>query len=160
GIDLDRFVRQFGPLPARTACAAVGQAALGLQYLHDHGLAHRHIKPDNLMLAAGPTRAGGPNKRTVKARDPGPARWQGAPRLPGDMMLPGAVTGTPDYLAPEQASDASVADIRSDLYCLGGTLFYLLTGRTPFAHHAATLAKLNAHAYEQAPDLRAWRPEA
>jgi hypothetical protein len=143
GIDLKQLVERDGPLPVAEACELVRQAALGLQYLHERGLVHRDVKPSNLMLVA-PASGGReppvgtvkvPPVGTVKVLDLGLARWRKAAGAEGDLTDPGQFMGTPDYLAPEQAEDAARADIRADLYGLGCTLFYLLTGRAPFAHH-------------------------
>jgi hypothetical protein len=76
-----------------------------------------------------------------------------------DLTNAGQVLGTPDYLAPEQITNAAGADVQADLYGLGATLFYLLAGRAPFAHHRGVSAKLDAHGGEAAPDVRTLRPE-
>jgi serine/threonine protein kinase/Flp pilus assembly protein TadD len=149
GIDLYRLVQQRGPLPAAEACDLVRQAALGLQHLHERGLVHRDIKPSNLMR----TPAG-----TVKVLDLGLARLRSSLGAE-ELTTPNMVMGTPDYLAPEQIDDAAAADIRADLYGLGATLYYLLTGKAPFAHHQDALAKLKAHGMETVQDVRALRPE-
>jgi serine/threonine protein kinase len=120
GSDLQRLVAESGPLPVGKACDYVRQASLGLQHAHEAGLIHRDIKPGNLMLAPG----GG-----VKILDFGLARFAHAG---GDMTVTGQVVGTPAYIAPEQAEDAKRADVRSDIFSLGCTLFYLLTGRLPY----------------------------
>src|SRR5262249_1784919 len=124
GVDLERLVKQRGPLPIAEACELIRQAALGLHYLHQRGLAHRDVKPSKLMRT--------PNG-TVKVLDLGLARWcieaEGGHGLTGA----GRVMGTPDFLAPEQIENAADVDARGDVYGLGGTLYYLLTGRAPFA---------------------------
>jgi len=149
GIDLHRLVKENGPLPVDEACDLVRQAALGLQYLHKRGLIHRDIKPSNLMRT---------QEGIVKVLDLGLARWQTAPG-PDDLTSPNQAMGTPDYMAPEQINNAAGVDIRADLYSLGATLFCLLAGRAPFAHHRDTLAKMNAHGYETPADVRSLRPE-
>jgi serine/threonine protein kinase len=148
GEDLGRLVQRLGPLPVAEACELTRQAALGLQYLHERGLVHRDVKPSNLMRTA---------EGTVKVLDLGLARWkvQGA----GELTATEQLLGTPDFLAPEQVRDAAAADLRADLYGLGGTLFYLLTGRAPFAHHQGVYGKLDAHRSEAPPDVRSLRPE-
>jgi serine/threonine protein kinase len=147
GVDLARLVRENGPLPAARACDYVRQAALGLQHAHEKGLVHRDIKPSNLMLSQA---QGLQPLGLVKILDMGLARL----RRGGDsaMTRTGAVIGTPDYLAPEQALDSRAADVRADLYSLGGTLLYLLSGRPPFA--AAELTEvLLKHQTEQPETL-------
>lgn len=151
GVDLERLVKERDPLPIAEACELVRQAALGLHYLHERGLVHRDVKPSNLMRT--------PNG-TVKVLDLGLARW----RLEAEhgLALTGAgrVMGTPEFLAPEQVENASGADARADLYGLGGTLFYLLTGRAPFADRQSLYAKLDAHRSAPLPDVRSLRPNA
>jgi tRNA A-37 threonylcarbamoyl transferase component Bud32 len=151
GIDLKKHVAQTGPLPVDQACAFVRQAALGLDYLHEHGLVHRDIKPSNLMLTP---------KQEVKILDLGLARRTATRASDQDASLTtaGAVLGTLDYLAPEQADDAGRADARSDLYSLSCTFYHLLTGRPPFAH-CARLDKLAAHARDNPSPVQELRPE-
>ncbi|MBL8795821.1 MAG: protein kinase [Planctomycetia bacterium] len=134
GVDLQRMVKEKGPLPPAVACEYIRQAALGLQHAHEKGLVHRDIKPANLLVTrTGPQRSA----PMVKILDLGLARLHQPP--PGSKtqnltVLAGnqTVMGTPDYQAPEQAIDFHMADVRSDLYSLGCTLYYLLTGRPPF----------------------------
>jgi serine/threonine protein kinase len=149
GVDLQRLVKERGPLPVGEACELVRQAALGVQYLLERGLVHRDLKPSNLMR----TPSG-----TVKVLDLGLARLRDSIGT-DELTTPDLVLGTPDYLAPEQIENAAAVDIRADLYSLGATLFYLLTGKPPFAHRAPMLAKLKAHGYEAPPDVRSLRPE-
>jgi hypothetical protein len=150
GIDLDRLVRERGPLPIGQACDYVRQAALGLQHAHERGLVHRDVKPSNLFLTS----------EGIKLLDLGLARTQAAgdATQPGDLTRANTVMGTPDYLAPEQALDPRRADARSDLYSLGCTLYFLLTGRPPFPE--GTLAqKLLAHQTALPPALETLRPD-
>jgi serine/threonine-protein kinase len=150
GISLARLIEKKGPLPIANACAYIRQAAIGLQHAHEKGMVHRDIKPHNLML----TRQG-----TVKILDFGLARFaserseDGADGKPTDMKTAltqyGVVLGTPDFVAPEQARDSRKADIRADIYSLGCTLFFLLTGKPPFAGGSA-LEKL-VHHFEALP---------
>lgn len=148
GVSLDRLVRDSGPLPIAAACDYIRQAALGLQHAHERGLVHRDIKPSNLLLKhsvgsgssvfqAGPW-------GLVKILDFGLARLrQPAAASPTKHLTQLAgnsvMQGTPDYMAPEQALDFHRADIRADIYGLGCTFYFLLTGQAPFA--GATLAE-------------------
>jgi tRNA A-37 threonylcarbamoyl transferase component Bud32 len=149
GTDLARLVRRQGLLPVAEACDLARQAALGLEYLHGRGLVHRDLKPPNLMRTP---------EGTVKILDLGLARWRAAPSG-DDLTAVGQVLGTADYLAPEQVRRAATVDVRADLYALGGTLFYLLTCRAPFAHHEGLYEKLEAHCTEAPPDVQQLRPE-
>jgi serine/threonine protein kinase len=127
-------VAQNGPLPVAEACEYVRQAALGLQHAFEHGLIHCDVKPQNLMR----TPAG-----QIKVLDFGLAQLA---RESGEEATPrsGTFAETPDYTAPEQARDPHRADIRADVYGLGGTLYFLLTGQPPFPGGSA-LQKLLAH---------------
>jgi serine/threonine protein kinase/tetratricopeptide (TPR) repeat protein len=127
GSDLGRLVKSQGVLPGAQACEYVRQAALGLQHIHERGLVHRDIKPTNLFLTS--------NGTLIKVLDLGLARLnQSGPsdQVSAELTQPGAVMGTPAFLAPEQARDSRRVDIRSDIYSLGCTFYYLLTGRVPF----------------------------
>jgi formylglycine-generating enzyme required for sulfatase activity/tRNA A-37 threonylcarbamoyl transferase component Bud32 len=151
GSDLRRHVKESGPLPAAVACDYVRQAALGVQHAHERGLVHRDIKPSNLMLAAG---------GLVKVLDLGLARLRptGEGDLAGTLTEEGAVIGTPYYLAPEQAVNPRGADIRADLYSLGCTFYFLLTGQAPFEGSALTEILIK-HQLEEPKPLEALRPD-
>jgi serine/threonine protein kinase/WD40 repeat protein len=152
GMDLAQLVRKNGPLSVRQACDFIRQAALGLEHAHEKGMVHRDIKPSNLLVTRG-------NSPVVKVLDMGLARLGDSFEKERGLTKMGQVIGTPDYLAPEQAIDARNVDIRADIYSLGCTLFYLLTGRTPY--HAESLAELLLkHQMEAAPSLREVRPDA
>jgi serine/threonine protein kinase len=148
GDDLAKVVAAAGPLPVATACRYAAQAALGLQHAHDQGMVHRDIKPSNLILSSG---------STVKVLDFGlakPAAGEADTSLTGlDRML-----GTPDYVAPEQITDAQSADTRADVYSLGATLFYLLIGRPPF-RAGSVYELLRKHKEEAPPSARTDRPD-
>jgi serine/threonine protein kinase len=156
GIDLNRLIRKSGPLPVVQTLEYVRQAALGLQHAHERGLVHRDVKPSNLLLVEGSAAA------VVKILDFGLARLQRT--RDGDITsvitpVSGALMGTPDYLAPEQALRFHSADIRADIYGLGCTLFFLLTGRPPFP--ADTMAeKLLHHQQLPPPDIDQFRADA
>ena len=152
-------MKRSGPLKIEQACDFVRQAALGLQHAHQHGLVHRDIKPSNLLVSNGPGSASG----TVKILDLGLARLHGdtknGARLNTFMTADGTVAlGTVDYLAPEQALDFHRADIRADIYSLGCTFFYLLTGKPPFGDSPLAV-KLMRHQQAEPPDLKERRPD-
>jgi len=150
GTNLRKLVREHGPLPVADACAVIRQAALGLQYAHEHGLIHRDIKPSNLMLIS---------DGTVKVLDLGLARFADEATPAGDATSTGQVVGTGDFISPEQGQDTRNADARSDIYSLGCTLYYLLAGKAPFsdARHNTFVQKVMAHAQEPIPPIQTVR---
>ncbi len=152
GLDLAKMVKARGPLPVANASNYVHQAALGLQHAHEHGMVHRDIKPGNLMLA----RQG--NRAVVKVLDFGLAKVSREVPADGTLTYEGQMLGTPDFIAPEQISDARRADIRADIYSLGCTLYYLLTGGPPF-HGTSLYDILQAHHSRDALPLNLARPE-
>jgi len=152
GLDLAKMVEVRGPLPVANACNYVHQAALGLQHAHKHGMVHRDIKPSNLMLARQGDRA------LIKVLDFGLAKVQSEGVVDGGLTRDGQMLGTPDYIAPEQISDARRADIRADIYSLGCTLYYLLTGGPPF-QGTSLYDVLQAHHSTDAKPLNLVRPE-
>ena len=147
GTDLAQVVRREGPLPVGRACDYIRQAAAGLQHAHEHGMVHRDITPRNLMVA---------DEGQIKVLDFGLAQFVREARSRDPSGAPAALLGSVDFMAPEQAVDPHSADVRADVYGLGCTLFFLLTGRPPFP--AATLReKLQAHAEQR---RRRWRVSA
>ncbi len=153
GEDLAKVVQRQGPLPIPHACHYVSHAALGLQHAHEQKLVHRDIKPQNLIL----WRQG--KKHVVKVLDFGLAKAKREGQAITDLTGEGAMMGTPDYMAPEQAQDAASADIRADVYSLGCTLYFLLTGRPPFAGKSI-FAILQAHISAEPTPLGQLRAEA
>jgi len=136
GQTLDRVLEQRGPLPWPEACDLVRQTALGLQHAYERGMVHRDLKPANLMLTP---------QGQVKILDFGLARLSSELSQSTCRLTPvGAVLGTPQYLAPEQAREPQAADIRADLYSLGCTWYEMLTGQTVFPQ-GALLQQLLAH---------------
>ncbi len=160
GMDLGRFVGQVGPLPIEMACDFARQAAQGLQHAHQLGLVHRDIKPANLFLIHPPLP--GSARRpdpVVKILDWGLARCipaPGEPALADDEK--GSLLGTADYIAPEQARDPTLVDIRADIYSLGCTLFFLLTGQPPFPT-GSLMQKIVMHQEAPPPALPSLRPD-
>ncbi|MCZ2340553.1 MAG: protein kinase [Bacteroidales bacterium] len=158
GETLEEVLARRKKLPPGEAVRVVHQALLGLQHLHDQHMIHRDLKPSNLMVTP-PIKPGSPDttlNATIKLLDIGIGRELFTEDDPTtrEMSLTeeGAVLGTPDYLAPEQARDARSADIRSDIYSLGCVLFQLLSGRTPFTEKNA-MAQMVKHATETPPAL-------
>ena len=150
GQSLGDLLRKDGPLPPESAAGYILQAARGLQFAHERGMIHRDIKPDNLMLNS---------QGVVKVADLGLVRTPGGEEAPRDdadraanraaldaqvvtsgrtlgslsgVTLVGQAMGTPSYMSPEQARDATSVDHRADIYSLGCTLYVLLTGRPVF----------------------------
>ncbi len=158
GPNLEQLVRDKGPLPIGQACDFVRQAALGLQYAHQLGLVHRDVKPANLLLHR--VEEGGRTCGVVKVSDFGLARLgdRGGDDPVGTILTrPNSVMGTPDYLSPEQARSLHKTDIRSDLYSLGCTFHYLLTGKVPFPG-GTTLEKLLRHSSAPPTPVNELRP--
>jgi tRNA A-37 threonylcarbamoyl transferase component Bud32/anti-sigma factor RsiW len=165
GTTLARVVEHEGPLPIERACDYVRQAALGLQKAAENGMVHRDIKPQNLMLTPngqvkildfGLARVA---SETVPSLAEGDLRQLAADEKSRESLTQiGSVMGTPDYMAPEQITNAHAADIRADIYSLGCTLYFLLTGRVPFPTKGV-FDKLMAHTEQQPTPLAKWRPE-
>jgi serine/threonine protein kinase len=152
GEDLARLVKSRGPLPVQHACYYVQQAALGLQHAFEKKMVHRDIKPQNLILC----RDG--KKQVVKVLDFGLAKVLREEKEERELTGTGQALGTPDYMAPEQILDAASADIRADIYSLGCTLYYLLTGEPPFKRKSM-YEVFQAHQSMEAKLLNLMRPE-
>jgi len=154
GEDLAKTVKSRGPLAVTMACNYAQQVAQGLQHALEKGMVHRDIKPHNLILA----RDG--RKHIVKILDFGLAKAR-REEEGSDSDLTGSgsgIMGTPDYIAPEQMKNASKADIRADIYSLGCTLYYLLTGKPPF-EGKSLFELLQAHLGKGAVPLNKVRPD-
>ena len=151
GKDLGQLMAHRGPMAPEVAAHYIAQAALGLQHAHEAGLVHRDIKPANLMVE----RSG-----TVKVLDLGLARFFHEEETDGltkslDLEL---VLGTLDYISPEQALDSHEVDIRADIYSLGATFYFLLTGQGLFPG-ATAAQKLSRHQFSKPKAIRKLRPE-
>jgi serine/threonine-protein kinase len=154
GADLGRLLLRQGPFAVAAACEYARQAALGLQHAHERGLVHRDVKPSNLLWAE----EGG----RIKVLDLGLARVRhGADEggEPAALTEIGALMGTPDYIAPEQAQDSRAVDIRADVYSLGCTLYHLLTGQPPYPGGSAMDKILKHVSPAPVPDVRQLRPD-
>jgi serine/threonine protein kinase len=153
GADLGQLMQRCGPLPVSDACEYIRQAALGLEHARERGLIHRDIKPSNLLIT--------PDGQ-VKLLDLGLARIIAAEEEENASNIPltqdGAVMGTPDYMAPEQAEDSRRVDIRADIYSLGCTLYHILSGRPPYPG-GSVMEKLLKHRLEDPRPLEAMRSD-
>jgi serine/threonine protein kinase/WD40 repeat protein len=153
GQDLKTAVKKGGPLDAKTACDYVRQAAQGLQYAYERGLVHRDIKPSNLLC----TKEG-----VVKILDMGLARREAAnpeEETTFDTLTEhGMLLGTVDFMSPEQALDPRTVDIRSDLYSLGCTFYFLLTGQPPYPG-GTQMQRIVKHREEPIPRVSAGRKD-
>jgi serine/threonine protein kinase len=150
GHDLHALVDERGPLDYHTAANYVAQAAKGLEHAHQCGLVHRDIKPANLLVDL---------KGTVKILDMGLAKFTVATQPEPGFAPEEQVLGTADYLAPEQAVNSQTVDERADIYALGCTLYYLLTGHPPFAE-GTSLERMAAHRQRVAPSVLVDCPDA
>jgi serine/threonine protein kinase len=137
GKSLGDLIRKEGKLQLDDAAAYVLQAARGLRYAHENGVIHRDIKPDNLMIN---------EQGIIKIADMGLAKMRSTTETStqthsrdellmaarGDLTMAEVAMGTPAYMPPEQARDASTVDHRADQYSLGCTLYYLCAGKAPY----------------------------
>ncbi len=145
GQDLEDLVNGRGPLEPSFACDLIHQVASALAEAHKHNLVHRDIKPSNVLITP---------EGQAKLLDFGLARHFRHRQTEAGTML-----GTLDYMAPEQAQDAGSVDIRADIYGLGGTLFWCLTGRPPFEWKDNIVQQVSARLTQPPPSARQWRPE-
>lgn len=181
GVDLAQLTHSIGRLDVSDACEVIRQAAVGLQHAHQHGLVHRDIKPSNLMITCS-------TPATVKVLDLGLARMLSSrsdsdsggqhdaqtsdvdpclsdpvPRFDGERTLTTThqVMGTPNYMSPEQFTNVRCADVRSDVYSLGATLYKLLTGQAPHSgkQYAKLADKIRGVAEDPPRPLSECRPE-
>jgi len=144
GADLSTLVKLDGPLSIEVAVNCLLQAARGLEYAHSKGVVHRDIKPRNLLLD---------REGNVKILDMGLARVEtSSGEAQTDLTGSGQIMGTIDYMAPEQAVNPKDADERADIYSLGITLWYLLTGKVTYRGETM-LEKLVAHREQPVPSL-------
>jgi len=150
GTNIRSIVETHGAFPLPQAITYLIQIAHALDHAALHGVIHRDVKPSNILIT---------NEGRAKLIDMGLARLL-KPTDPGDDLTASGVTlGTFDYISPEQARDPRNADIRSDIYSLGCTFFFMLTGRPPF-HEGTVLQKLLQHQGDEPPDIRHFLPGA
>lgn len=150
GTDLSTLVRQVGPLPVAQAVDYTLQAARGLQQLHQRGVFHRNVKPA-VLLADVQGNLKVTNLFLAKIGEHADVAMAG-----GELTMTGQSMGTAEYLPPEQAADAKSVDQRGDIYALGCTLHFLLTGRPPYVEKSL-MKKLLAHSTGPIPSLRTAR---
>ena len=158
GGPLDELVKEKGTLEPKLAAGYILQAARGLLVAHRNGMVHRDIKPANLLLS---------DEGVLKVADLGLVKIADLPDPDSDVgatsvdysqsgtqvTMQGTAVGTPAYMAPEQGLDAANVDHRADIYSLGCTLFYLLSGRPPF-NGSVVSEVMEQHANQPVPDIQ------
>lgn len=149
GVHVRSLVEQKGPLPLDETLSYIIQVTEALAHADSRGVVHRDIKPSNVLIT--------PEGR-VKLIDMGLARLRTDDPASADLTQSGVTLGTFDYISPEQARDPRNADIRSDIYSLGCTVFFMLSGQPPFPE-GTVLQKLLQHQGDQPPDIRRIRPD-
>lgn len=158
GPNLDQLVKARGPLSIGQACDFIRQSAQGLHCAHVAGMVHRDIKPANILVQR---RAADGSSGLVKISDFGLAKLVNTgSEITNQTILnkPNTVMGTPDFLSPEQARCMHKIDIRSDVYSLGCTFYFLLTGQVPFPG-GTSLDKLIRHSKEQPTPIEKLRAD-
>ena len=155
GGNLERMVQQAGPMEIERACQLVAEAAAALGFAHHRGIVHRDLKPTNLLMTrSGRCKVGDFGFAMVELGDGGDGGGGGAGAGAASKIR---CVGTPYYVAPEVAA-GQPATAASDIYSLGCTLFFLLTGRPPFPGAGARQV-LRMHAIDPLPDVRQWRAD-
>ncbi|NLX56048.1 MAG: serine/threonine protein kinase [Planctomycetaceae bacterium] len=149
GINVRDLVEHNGPLTLEEAVTCTLQIAEALDHASQRDVTHRDIKPSNILIMI---------DGRAKLVDMGLARLRQVESPTEDLTASGVTLGTFDYISPEQARDPRNTDVRSDLYSLGCTLFFMLTGQPPFPD-GTVLQKLLSHSSEEPPDLLTYRPD-
>jgi serine/threonine-protein kinase len=156
GVTLSRLVKDQGPLTPALACNYIHQAALGLQHAFEREVIHRDMKPSNLLITHAQS---GSTRGLVKVLDLGLARFGLDSASLGsstDLTREGMAIGTADFMAPEQSENAHAVDIRADVYSLGCTLYFALSGRPPFPG-GSVVDKMLRHRYDTPPALTSFQ---
>ncbi|MDR2115435.1 MAG: serine/threonine protein kinase [Planctomycetaceae bacterium] len=148
GTNVRSMVEEYDAFPLPQALNYLIQISHALSHAADHGVVHRDVKPSNILI----TREG-----RAKLIDMGLARLLDPSESKEDLTASGVTLGTFDYISPEQARDPRNADIRSDIYSLGCTFFFMLSGRPPFPE-GTVLQKLLQHQGDEPPDIRVFQP--
>ncbi|HZV04035.1 MAG TPA: serine/threonine-protein kinase [Gemmataceae bacterium] len=149
GKNLSRIVAEGGPLKVPRAARLMAEVASGLEHSHNQGLIHRDLKPSNIMIT--------PNDH-AKVLDLGLALIEGEEAAQDVIGGQGYIVGTMDYIAPEQTTDSTAVDGRADIYALGCTLYFALTGRPPFPGGTGR-DKIRRHRQEEPTPLRELAPD-
>jgi serine/threonine protein kinase len=149
GINIRALVERQGPLSVEEAIGYTLQVAEALAHASSRDVVHRDIKPSNILITA---------EGRAKLVDMGLARVRRVDQPGDDLTASGVTLGTFDYISPEQARDPRVADVRSDIYSLGCTLYFMLTGRPPFPD-GTVLQKLLQHQGDTPPDPSQFNPD-
>ncbi|MCA9192823.1 MAG: serine/threonine protein kinase [Planctomycetales bacterium] len=147
GIDVEHLVNEKGPLPLGMACYIASEVIRGLRHAELQGIVHRDIKPSNIMFS---------HNSEVKILDFGLASLREGKH--GHETASGAILGTPQYISPEQATNAKHVDLRADEYSLGCTLFFMLTG-SPVFDFESSAEMIAAHLKDPPRPPRQLNPE-
>ena len=149
GVNLRDLVQRAGRLSIADAVSFTLQVAEAIDHASRRDVIHRDIKPSNVLVM---------KDVKVKLVDMGLARLSHVESTTHDLTASGVTLGTFDYISPEQAADPRDADVRSDIYSLGCTLFFILTASPPFPN-GTVLQKLLSHSGEAPPDVREYRDD-
>jgi serine/threonine protein kinase len=147
GTNIRTYVEEHGVLPLPQTITYLLQISHALAHAATHQVIHRDVKPSNILITSG---------GRAKLIDMGLARLLTHANVDNDLTASGVTLGTFDYISPEQARDPREADARSDIYSLGCTFFFMLTGRPPFPE-GTVLQKLLQHQGDEPPDVRDFR---
>jgi len=149
GVNVRDLVEQRGSLSLAETISIALQMAEALDHAYNRDVVHRDIKPSNILIT---------DSGQAKLVDMGLARLHQMEHSGDDLTASGVTLGTFDYISPEQARDPRMADVRSDIYSLGCTVYFMLTGRPPFPE-GTVLQKLLQHQGDAPPDLHEFRPD-